>query len=112
MLEEELRIMTLRNKYHGGPNNVEEEIDLKRQRKKTIDNIEELKEEVKEWEFKRVRVLQDLSFEKNDEIVEIAKIELKLQRLGTSKKSISFFKKSIIPKKYLHFFLLTKNKSV
>ena len=112
MLEEELGIMTLRNKYHGRPNNIEEELDLKRQKKKKIDNIEELKEEVKEREFKRVRVLQNLSFEKNDQIVEIAKMELKLQRLGASKKSISFFKKSIIAKKYLRLVLLTEKKSV
>ena len=36
-----------------------------------------------------------------DEIDEIAKIELKLKRLGISKKSINFFKKSIILKKHL-----------
>ena len=86
----------------GRPNKVEEQIDLRRQTKKKIDNIEELEEEVKEWEFKGVKILQDLIHAKNDEIVEIAKIELKLERLGILKKSINFFKKSIIPKKYLH----------
>ena len=35
-------------------------------------------------------------------MVENAKIELKLKRLGVSKISINFFKKRIIPKKYLH----------
>ena len=45
-------------------------------------------------------MLQHLKYEKNDEIV--AKIELKLKRLGASKKSIEFFEKSIISKKYLH----------
>ena len=45
---------------------------------------------------------------KNDDIVEIAKIELKLKRLGVSKKSINFFKKSIIPNKHLHLVLQTK----
>ena len=100
-----MRIVTLRNRFVGRPNNAEEEIDLRRQTKKKIDNIEELKEEVKEWEFKTVRILQDLNYEKNDEIVDIAKIELELQRLGASKNSINFFKKSIIPKKYLHLVL-------
>ena len=65
----------------GRPNKTEEEIDLRRQTKKKIDNIEELKEEVKEWEFKSVKILQDLNYEKYDEVVEIAKIESKLERL-------------------------------
>ena len=102
MLQEELRIITLRNGFLGKPNKIEKEMDLKRQTKKKIDNKEELKEGVKEWGFKSVKILQDLNYEKNDEIVEIAKIELKLKRLGISKKSIDNFKKSIIPKKYLH----------
>ena len=42
---------------------------------------------------------------KKDEIVETAKIELKLKRLGISKNSINISKKSIIPKKYLHLAL-------
>ena len=50
-------------------------------------------------------MLQDLNYEKNDDIVVVAKIELKLQRLGASKKSINFFKKLIIPKKHLHLVL-------
>ena len=97
LLEEELRIIRLRNRFLGRPNkircnSIEEEIDLRRQTKKKIDNIEKLKEEVKESEFKSVKILQDLNYEKYDEVVEIAKIELKLERLGISKKSINFFK--------------------
>ena len=81
MLEEELRIMILRKKFPGRPSNsIEEEID----------NIEELKEDVK-CEVKGAKMLQNLNYAKNDEIVEIAKIELKLERLGISKKSINFF---------------------
>ena len=80
----ELRIMTLKNRFLGRPSNsIEEEID----------NKEELKEEDKEWEFKSVRILPDLSYEKNDEIVEITRKELKLKRLRVSQKSIVFFKK-------------------
>ena len=104
LLEEELRIMTLRNRFLGRPGNFieeEEEIDLRRQTKKKIDNIEELKEEVKEWEFKSVKILQDLNY-----------FKLKLKRLGASNKSINFFKKSVIPKKHLCFVLQPKNKSV
>ena len=98
MLQEKLRSVTLRNKFLGRPNNsIEEEIE----------NIEELKEGVK-CEVKAPKMLQNLNYEKNDEIVEISKIELKLERLGISKKSINFFKKSIIPKKYLHLVLQKK----
>ena len=39
LLEEELRIITLRNRFLERPNNIEEEIDLRRQTKKKIDNI-------------------------------------------------------------------------
>ena len=105
LLHEELRFITLKNRFLGRSNKIEEERELRRQTKKKIDNIEELKEEVKEWEFKSVTILQDLNYEKHDEIVEIAKIELKLERLGVSKQSIDSFKKLIIPKKYLHFVL-------
>ena len=90
LLEEELRIMKLREGFLGRPNktecnSIEEETDLKRQTKKKIDNIVELKEEVKEWDFKSVKILLDLNYAKNDEIVVIAKIELKLKRLRVSK---------------------------
>ena len=61
-----------------------------------------------EWEFKSVKILQDLNYEKYDEIVEIAKIELKLERLGISKESTDNLKKLIIPKKYLHLVLQAK----
>ena len=95
MLEEELRIMTLRNRFLGRPrNSIEEELD----------KIEELKKDLK-WEVKDAKVLQDFNYEKNDEIAEIAKTDLKLQRLGASKKSINFFKNSIIPKRHLHLVL-------
>ena len=80
--------------------------------KKKIDNIEELKEVVKEWEFKSVKILQDLNYEKYYEIVEIAKIELRLERLRISRESIDNFKNPIISKKYLHLVLQAKNNSV
>ena len=74
-LEEELRIAVLRNRFLGRPSNfIEEEID----------NIEKLKWDVK-WESKGAKMLQDLHYEKSDEIVEIAKIEQKLIRSGASK---------------------------
>ena len=99
LLEKELRIMTLRNRFFGRPSNfVEEEIN----------NTEELKEEVKKWEFKIVRILQDLNYEKNDETVEISRIELKLKRLGISEKSLNCFKRSIISKRHLHLVLQEK----
>ena len=102
MSQEELRIITLRNRFLQRPNKVEEEIDLRRQTKKKIDNIGELKEEVDVWEVKCVKKLQELNYKKYDEVADIAKIELKLQRLRISKKLINFLKKSIITKNYLH----------
>ena len=67
---------------------------------------------MKEWELKSVKILQDLNYEKYDDIVEIAKIELRLERLGISRESIDNFKKLIIAKKCLHLVLKAKNKSV
>ena len=64
-----------------------------------IDNIEKFKKEVEEWEFKSVKLLQDLNYEKHDEIAEIAKIEIRLKELGILKESTDAFKKLIIPKK-------------
>ena len=66
LLEEEWNIMTLRNTFVRRPNNVEEEIDLRRQTQKKMDNRKELKEEAKEWEFKSVKILQNLNYVKND----------------------------------------------
>ena len=97
--EAELRIMTLRTRYHRRPNKIDEEIDLRRETKKKIDSIEKLKEKVViEWEFKNFEILKNLNYAIYDEIDEIAKIELELDGLGVLKKSINFSKKSIIPK--------------
>ena len=61
MVQEELRFRTLRKKFFGKPNKIEDEIELREEIKKKIDNIEALKEEVKEWEFKSVKILHDLN---------------------------------------------------
>ena len=80
---ERLEFITFGNEYcKRSEKDIEKEINLRRQRKNKIDNIEKLKEELKEWEFKSVKILQDLNYEKYDEVVEIAKVELKLERLG------------------------------
>ena len=84
MLQEELRFRTLKKRVLGRPNKIEEEIELREQTRKKLENIEELKEEAEEWEFKSVKILQDLNYEKHDEIVEIAKIEIRLKELGVS----------------------------
>ena len=71
--------MTLRNKRLGRLiyDIDEEEIDLREQAKRKIDEIEELKEDLK-WESKAAKMLQDLNYEKNDEIAAIAEIEQKV----------------------------------
>ena len=64
--------MTLRNKHLGKSSyDIDEEnIDLIEQAKRRIDKIEELKEDV-EWESKITKMLQNLKYEKNDEIATI-----------------------------------------
>ena len=52
LLQEELRFITLKNRFFGRPSKIKGEIELRAQTKKKTDNIEELKEEVKEWELK------------------------------------------------------------
>ena len=87
LLEEEIFIITLRNKHlnRSSYDIDEEEIDLKEQAKRMIDKIEELKEDVK-WESKAAKMLQDLNYEKNDEIAAIAKINQKLIKSQISKR--------------------------
>ena len=74
VLEEEIFIMTLRNKYIGrlSYDIMEEEIDLREQEKKRIDGIEEIKEDV-QWESKAAKMLQ------------------RLIRFGISKEPVNFF---------------------
>ena len=92
--------MTLRNKHLGRSSHIikEEEVEFREQAKKKINEIEELKEA----EFQSVKTLEDLNFLKHKEVAAIAEIEQKLIRFAISKKLISFFKESVIPKKYLH----------
>ena len=77
-------------------------------RKKRMDKIEKLKEDVK-LESKAPKMLQDLSHEKNDEMVAIDEIEQKLIR---SKELINFLKKSIISKRHLHHVLERQLKNI
>ena len=79
--------MTLRNKHLGKSNYDidEEEIDLTEQAKRRIHKIEELKEDVK-WESKAAIMLQDLSYEKNDEVATIA------DKIWNIKELINYFK--------------------
>ena len=67
LLEEEIFFRTLRNKYLGRSIYIikEEEIDLRKQAKKKIDKIEELKEGVYVNEFQSIKTLVDLNFLKH-----------------------------------------------
>ena len=78
--------MTLRNKYLGKSSyDIDEEmIDLIKQAEKKIDKIEEPKKDVK-GESKARKILQDLEYEKNDEIVAIA------DKIGNIKKTNRLF---------------------
>ena len=99
LLEEEIIFMTLRNKHLGRSSHItkEEEIELREQTKKKVDKIEELKEGIDGIEFQSFKTLEDLIFLKHEE-----KTEQKLIRFGILKEVINFYKKLIIPKKYLH----------
>ena len=79
MLQENLKFGALKNRFRGRSNSTEEEIELKKQTRKKIDNIERLKTEVEEWDFKSVKLFQDLNYEKGAEIAEIKSIEIKLK---------------------------------
>ena len=103
MLQANLKFGTLRNRFRGRPNSIEEEIELRKQRIKKIDSIERLKTEV--WEFESVKLLQDLNYEKGAEIAEIKRIAIKPEALKTSKTIINVFEKLIIPGKYLYVIL-------
>ena len=51
LLEENLRLRTLRNRFWGRYNSIEEEIELRKHTRKKIDSIEKLKTELEEWEL-------------------------------------------------------------
>ena len=91
MLQGNLKFGTLKKRFWGISNSIEEEIELKKQAIKKIDNIERLKTEVEE--FKSVKLLQDLNYEKDAEIDEIRRIEIRLKALRISKTIINAFKK-------------------
>ena len=76
-------VWSIKNRFWGRPNSIEEEIELKKQTRKKIDNIERLKTEVEEWEFKSVKLLQHLNYETHVEIARIARKEKRLEALKT-----------------------------
>ena len=92
LLQEELRFITLKNRFFGRPRKIKEEIELRAQTKKKTDNIEELKEEVKEWELKVLKYY-------------------KTYIMKSMMNQLIILKKLIIPKKYLHLVLQAKTKS-
>ena len=57
LLQGNLRLVTLRNRFQGRSNRIEEEIELRKQIRKEINDIEGLKTEVEEWEFESVKLL-------------------------------------------------------
>ena len=57
-------------------------------------------------------MLQDLNYKKNDEIVKVSRIELKLKRQGASKKSTDFFKKINYSKEIFTSYLTSKKTKV
>ena len=108
MLQENLKFGKLKSKFWGTSHIIKDQTELRKQTRKKIGNIERLKteiEEAKEWEFKSVKLLEDLNFGKHDEIAEIEEIEIRLGALGISKTTINAFKKLIISNEYLYLLL-------
>ena len=104
-LQENLKFGTLRNRFWGRPSSIEEEIELRKMTGKTIDDIERLETEIKgikKMEFTGVKLIEVLNFEKRLEIDEMLKIEIRLEKLGISEKTINAIKNLIIPKEYLY----------
>ena len=101
ILEEEIFIMTLRNKHLGRSRHIikEEEIDLREQVKKKAGEIEELKEGVDGIEFQSFKTLEDLNILQHEEAAVVAKIEQKLIKSEISKQLINFFKKRLFHSK-------------
>ena len=65
MFQENLKFAALKNIFLGRPNSIKDETALRKQTRKMIDNIERLKteiKEIKEWDFKSVKLLEDLNF--------------------------------------------------
>ena len=104
LLEEKIFFTTLRNKHLGRSSHIirEEEIDLRGEAKKKIEEIEELKEGLYVDEPQGDNTLEDLNISKHEEAAAIAETEQKLVKFGIPKEPIIFLKKSIIPIKYLH----------
>ena len=73
-LQKKLKFGTLKNRFLGRPNSIEKELELRKKTRKQICNIERLKTELEEWEFKSVKLLEDLNYEKGVEIAEINRI--------------------------------------
>ena len=104
LLEEEIFLIPRRNKHLGRSNHFtkEEEIDLREQTKKKVDETEELKEGVDGIEFQSFKALEDLNILKHEETAAIAEMEQKLIRFGILKELINFLERPIMLGKYLH----------
>ena len=85
--------MMLRNTHLGKSCHIikEEEIELKMNAKKKVNEKEELKDGIDRIEFQSVKTPEDLGFLKHEEATAIAEIEQKLIRPGVLKDLINYF---------------------
>ena len=90
-----MNFVAIKNRFWGGPNNIKEELKLKKLTRKKINKIERLETEIEEEieelktkvkEHKSSKLLDDLNMEKGIKIQRIKEIEIKLEKLKMPKK--------------------------
>ena len=90
-----MNFVAIKNRFRGGPNNIKEELKLKKLTRKKINKIERLETEIEEEieelktkvnEHKSSKLLDDLNMEKGIQIQRIKEIEIKLEKLKMPKK--------------------------
>ena len=92
----------MKNKFSERPDNIKEELKLRKTTRKNINEVEKLETETKEMkniktemiEYKSYKLLGDLNMEKGIETEEIKEIEIKLAELKIPKTVVNKFQKT------------------
>ena len=92
----------MKNKFSERPDNIKEELKLRKTTRKNINEVEKLETEIKEMknmktemiEYKSYKLLGDLNMEKGIETEEIKEIEIKLAELKIPKTVVNKFQKT------------------
>ena len=103
LLQEYLNFLTLKNRYWGRSNSFREEIELKEKTEKRIDEIEKLGRK-KEIKLEKIFIIDDeaidllieLNIDKRDIQEQLIFIDIKLEKLKISEKTIKAIRSQII----------------